>query len=136
MKKLFLLLAFLGVALADMVVPATNLPPNAQSFITKNFKGVNIMYVKMDYDEFEAMLSNGVQIEFFTNGEWKEIKSYMGVNPALLPAPVAAGIAKSFAGAQIIKVKKEWNNYEVKLANRIKAYFDANGNLMGQKYDD
>ena len=135
MKKLFLLVAFLGVALADMIVPATNLPPNAQSFISQNFKGANIAYVKMDYDEFEVMLNNGVKIDFFTNGDWKEIKNYAGVNPAILPAPVAAGIAKAFPNIQIIEVDKKWSGFEIKLANRIKAYFDANGNIMGQKYD-
>lgn len=137
MKKLFLLLAFLGgVAFADMIVPVANLPENAKSFITNNFKGANIMYVKMDYDSYDVMLSNGTELEFYTTGDWKEIKSYMGVNPAILPKPVGAAISKSFPGIQIIKVDKEWNGYEVKLANRIKAYFDANGNLMGQKYDD
>lgn len=137
MKKLFLLVAFLGgVAFADMVVPATNLPKNAQDFIAANFKGANIMYVEMDYDSYDVMLSNGVKVEFFTTGDWKEIKSYMGVNPAILPAPVAATIARTFPNIQIIKVDKEWNGYEVKMANRIKAYLDANGNLMGQKYDD
>lgn len=137
MKKLALLVAFIAsISFADMVVPASNLPQNAQNFITTNFKGANIMYVEMDYEGYEVTLSNGVKIDFFTNGDWESIKSYMGVNPALLPAPVAATIAKTFAGVQIIKVEKEWNGFEVKLANRIKAYFDANGNLMGQKYDD
>lgn len=137
MKKLALLVAFIAsVSFADMVVPASNLPQNAQNFIATNFKGANIMYVEMDYEGYEVTLSNGVKIDFFTNGDWESIKSYMGVNPALLPAPVAATIAKTFAGVQIIKVEKEWNGFEVKLANRIKAYFDANGNLMGQKYDD
>ncbi len=137
MKKLALLIAFIAsISFADMVVPASNLPQNAQNFIATNFKGANIMYVEMDYEGYEVTLSNGVKIDFFTNGDWESIKSYMGVNPALLPAPVAATIAKTFAGVQIIKVEKEWNGFEVKLANRIKAYFDANGNLMGQKYDD
>lgn len=137
MKKLALLVTFIAsISFADMVVPASNLPQNAQNFIATNFKGANIMYVEMDYEGYEVTLSNGVKIDFFTNGDWESIKSYMGVNPALLPAPVAATIAKTFAGVQIIKVEKEWNGFEVKLANRIKAYFDANGNLMGQKYDD
>lgn len=137
MKKLALLVAFIAsISFADMVVPASNLPQNAQNFIATNFKGANIMYVEMDYEGYEVTLSNGVKIDFFTNGDWESIKSYMGVNPALLPAPVAATIAKTFAGVQIIKVEKEWNGFEIKLANRIKAYFDANGNLMGQKYDD
>ena len=137
MKKLMLILvALCGVAFADMVVPATSLPKNAQDFIANNFKGANIMYVEMDYDSYDVMLSNGTEVDFFTNGDWKEVKSYMGVNPAILPAPVAAGFQKAFPNVQIIKVEKEWNGYEIKTAQRIKAYFDANGNLMGQKYDD
>ena len=135
MKKLLLLVAFLGgVAFADMVVPVANLPQNAQDFIANNFKGANAMYVKMDYDSYDVVLSNGVKVKFFTTGEWKKIHSYMGVNPSLLPAPVATAINANFQGAQIIKVDKKWSGYEVKLANGIKAYFDANGNLMGQKY--
>ena len=137
MKKLFLVfVAFLGVALADMIVPATSLPKVAQDFIAQNFKGTTIMYVEMDHNSYDVMLSNGVEIDFHITGEWKDIKSYMGVNPSILPAPVAAGIAKAFPSIQIIKVEKEWNGFEVKMANRIKAYFAANGNFMGQKYDD
>lgn len=137
MKKLALLcVCVASLVFADMVVPATNLPKSAQDFIAKNFAGTNTMYVQMDYEGYEVTLSNGVKLEFDNAGVWKEIKSYTGVNPALLPAPVAAAISKSFPGIQIIKVEKEWNGFEVKMANRIKAYFDANGNLMGQKYDD
>ena len=137
MKKLALLCAFVGsLAFADMVVPATNLPKSAQDFISTNFAGANTMYVKMDYEGYEVTLSNGVKLEFDNMGNWSEIKSYTGVNPALLPNPVASALAKNFPNVQIIKVEKEWNGFEVQLANRIKAFFDANGNLMGQKYDD
>lgn len=140
MKRLVGTMAFVSafavsVALADMVVPANQLPQNAQAFISSNFQGANIAYVEADYDDFEVRLSNGVKIDFWRDGTWKEISSYTGVNPSLLPANVAAAVAKAYPSVMIVKVEKEWNGFEVKLANGMKVYIDSNGNMLGQKFD-
>ncbi|RAX54098.1 hypothetical protein CCY99_05310 [Helicobacter sp. 16-1353] len=141
MIKLFVKFIAMGVIFssalfADMVVPATALPQNAQAFISSNFQGANIVYVEQDYNDFEVRLSNGVKIDFYRDGTWKDIESYGGINPSILPAPVAQTIAKTYPNIAIVKVDKEWNGFEVKMANMLKIYLDINGNLLGQKYDD
>lgn len=125
-----------GIASADMVVPPTALPQNAQNFIHSNFKDVQIMYVEQDFDSFEVRLSNGVKIDFYRDGNWKEIESYNGINPTLLPAQVAATLQSTFPNVTIIKVEKEWNGYEIKLSNMLKVYISEAGQVIGQKYDD
>lgn len=125
-----------GIANADMVVPATALPQNAQSFISSTFKDAQVMYVEQDFDSFEVRLSNGVKIDFYRDGNWKEIESYNGINPALLPAQVATTLQSTFPNVTIIKVEKEWSGYEVKLANMLKVYINEAGQVIGQKYDD
>ena len=125
-----------GIASADMVVPASALPQNAQGFISSTFKDAQVMYVEQDYDSFEVRLSNGVKIDFYRDGNWKEIESYVGINPSILPPQIATTITSSYPNITIVKVEKEWASYEVKLANRLQLYINDAGQIIGQKYDD
>lgn len=136
MKKLCLLAVSLGVAFAEMIIPATNLPKKAQTFIATNLKGANVMYVELEYDTYDVIMSNGTRIKFLESGEWKQVKCYNGINPAILPASVAGAVAKKFPNIKIIKIHKQWDGYEIKLSNRIEAYFDTKGNLRGQRNVD
>ena len=136
MKKLCLLAVCFGVVFAEMIIPATNLPKKAQTFIANHLKGENVMYAEMAYDSYDVIMSNGTRIEFLESGEWQQVKCYNGINPAILPAPVAGAVAKKFPNVKIIKIHKQWDGYEIKLSNRIEAYFDTKGNLRGQRNVD
>lgn len=138
MKKLIICacVIFSGYLFADMPISADKLPQNTQKFISDNFQGVNITHAEQDNDSYGVILSNGYKFEFYKNGEWKEIENYAGVNPKLLPYNVATTIAKTFPNVNIIKVEKEWNGIEVKMANRMEALLDNNGKLLKQKMDD
>lgn len=138
MRKLILSMCvvFAGYLVADMPIAANNLPQNTQKFISDNFKGASVTSAEQDYDSYGVILSDGHKIEFYKNGDWKEIENYSGISPKLLSAAAAATIAKTFPNVNIIKVEKEWNGMEVKMANRMKAFLDMNGNLLGQKMDD
>ena len=135
-RLIFGLFLLSGIASADMVVPPTALPQNAQNFIHSNFKDMQIMYVEQDFDSFEARLSNGVKIEFYRDGNWKEIESYNGVNPSILPVQVSKALQTTFPNIIIIKVEKEWNGYGIKLSNILKVYISVAGQIIGQKHDD
>ena len=125
-----------GIATADMVVPANALPQAAQGFISSTFKDAQVMYVEQDFDSFEVRLSNGVKVDFYRDGTWKEIESYNGVNPAILPPQVAATLKSTFPNVIIVKAEREWNGYEVKLSNMMQVYLNEAGLIVGQKYDD
>ncbi len=113
------------------------LPKNVQSFIQQHFKNANVINTEYDDDDFEVRLSNGVKIEFYINGEWKEIKAYGNPLPnSILPAPVLNTLKKQFPNVAVFKVEKEWNGYEISLSNMMQVFIDGNGTFLGQKFDD
>ncbi|EPT6778823.1 PepSY-like domain-containing protein [Campylobacter coli] len=137
MKAKLTLLALLGttVLLAkDMVVPASELPNNAKEFISKNFKTAQIGLVKKDIDSYDVILNDGTEIDFMINGEWKEVDGkYKALPNSILPNIMPKISASS--NAQIIEVSREISGYKFELSNQLKIYTDAQGNILGQKFD-
>lgn len=125
-----------SLVFADRVVPASQLPAAAKSFISQYFPGKNATYVEADFNEYEVSLNDGTEIQFTGNGDWQEVKSYTGVPQALIPQTARSYLSSNFPGAVAIQIEKQWNGYKVELANRMEVYFDTNGNMLGQKYDD
>lgn len=123
-------------AFADRRISPAELPASVQSFISQYFPGKSVLKAKADFNEFEVDLNDGTEIQFSGNGSWKEIETYTGVPAALLPQGITSYVNSNFPGVIIRSVEKEWNGFEIKLTNRMKIYFDQNGNMIGQKYDD
>lgn len=139
MKKIFTLLFLFSAFLMadDIYIMPEQLPKNALQFIQKYFPNVNILYAEMDKKGYEVQLSNGVEIEFLRNGEFKEIEgNYVALPFEILPQSVANTVGKTYPNTVITKIKRKWNFYEVKLNNMMELYIDANGQLLGQKFDD
>ena len=139
MKKIFTLLFLFSASLMadDIYIMPEQLPQNALQFIQKYFPNVNILYAEMDKKGYEVQLSNGVEIEFLRNGEFKEIEgNYVALPFEILPQSVANTVGKTYPNTVITKIKRKWNFYEVKLNNMMELYIDANGQLLGQKFDD
>ena len=121
----------------DIYIMPEQLPQNALQFIQKYFPNVSILYAEMDKKGYEVQLSNGVEIEFLRNGEFKEIEgNYVALPFEILPQSVANTVGKTYPNTVITKIKRKWNFYEVKLNNMMELYIDANGQLLGQKFDD
>ena len=139
MKKIFTLLFLFSAFLMadDIYIMPEQLPQNALQFIQKYFPNLNILYAEMDKKVYEVQLSNGVEIEFLRNGEFKEIEgNYVALPFEILPQSVANTVGKTYPNTVITKIKRKWNFYEVKLNNMMELYIDANGQLLGQKFDD
>lgn len=139
MKKIFTLLFLFSAFLMadDIYIIPEQLPQNALQFIQKYFPNVIILYAEMDKKGYEVQLSNGVEIEFLRNGEFKEIEgNYVALPFEILPQSVANTVGKTYPNTVITKIKRKWNFYEVKLNNMMELYIDANGQLLGQKFDD
>ena len=117
-------------------VPLSSIPQNAQSFIRQHFPNIEVTYIERDWDDIEVYLANGTQIEFFPNGDWKEVKTYMNMPDSILPANVMATVKRTYPQAAIIKIEKQYTIFEVKLNNMMELYIDGSGNLIGQKFDD
>ncbi|WP_288680204.1 PepSY-like domain-containing protein [uncultured Brachyspira sp.] len=117
-------------------VQLSSIPQNAQNFIKQHFPNVQVSYIERDWDDIEVYLADGTQIEFFPNGDWKEVKCYMNMPASILPANVMATIQRTYPQAAIIKIEKQFTIFEVKLNNMMELYIDNNGTLIGQKFDD
>ena len=141
-KKLFALLITLTIistssAFADWVVPASSLPQKSRSFIQQVYPNVQIWMVERDGGKFEVKLSNGAKIDFLHNGDWHSIDGEYNTVPfSALPSNIANTIRNTYPQAAVIDVEKEWGNYKVKLNNFMELFISANGQLMGQKFDD
>ncbi|MCR6590648.1 periplasmic protein [Campylobacter insulaenigrae] len=121
----------------DMIVGKNALPENSKSFIKQYFSNANITLVKQDIDSFDVYLDNGTELEFFSNGDWKEIDSkYNPMNTSFLNQNILKTIKKMHPNANIIKAEKEVQGFKFKLNNMMEIYIDANGNFLGQKLDD
>lgn len=130
MKKVFILLIIFSSVLAadDWKVDPNELPQSAIDFINKFFPNNRIILAERDRKKYEIVLENGVELEFFINGELKEVEgNYVAVPPEILPKTVANTVSVTFPNTTITKIKKKWNLYEVKLNNSMALYIDVNG---------
>ncbi|KLI55483.1 hypothetical protein SZ44_13455 [Brachyspira hyodysenteriae] len=117
-------------------VQLSSIPQNAQNFIKQHFANVKVTFIERDWDDIEVYLENGTQIDFFPNGDWKEVKCYGNMPATILPANVMNTIKRTYPNAAIIKIEKQFTIFEIKLNNMMELYVDNNGQLLGQKWDD
>ena len=139
-KKLFLVITVISVtsisAFAGVVIQPSGLPKAAQDFIKKSFPNDPILYAEQNRKDFEAVLQSGIEIEFFINGEWKEIKSpYQPLSATLLPNAVSNALKQKYPKASILKIQKQYSSYEISLDNRREIYISNNGEVLGEKLD-
>ena len=117
-------------------VQLSSIPQNAQNFIKQHFANVKVTFIERDWEDIEVYLENGTQIDFFPNGDWKEVKCYGNMPATILPANVMNTVKRTYPNAAIIKIEKQFTIFEIKLNNMMELYVDNNGQLIGQKWDD
>ena len=97
-----------------------------------HFNGVDVLSVRKDGFQYDAVLFDGTELEFRHSGQW--IKVDCGLNPlpeGILPANTAKYLAAKFPMNFATHVKYEHKRYEVELNNELDLVFDKNGNFMG-----
>ena len=146
MKRIILgLLMIAGLSLAADAKDtyghdASALPKAAQSVIKKNFK-TRVGVVKIDKDfgrisEYEATLTDGSEISFDRQGNWKNVEApgNSSVPSKFIPKGVSDYVSKTHKGMKIVSIEKERSGYEVELSNGIDIKFNQNGDFV--RYDD
>ena len=116
----------------DRVVSPDKLPAQAKQFITTHFNGVDVLSVRKDGFQYDAVLFDGTELEFTRGGQWINVDC--GLNPlpeGILPANTAKYLAARFPMNFATHVKYEHKRYEVELNNELDLVFDKNGNFMG-----
>jgi len=143
MKKIGLLIvlifAGLGLVKADndrITTDVNELPANSREFLTKWFSDATIAHIKIEKklmggNEYEVLLTNGVDIEFDKEGEWKEIDGNGLLLPEeILPSVITNQLQTSYPGHSILKMEKKIRGWEVTLNNRLELTFDKSGTLI------
>ena len=139
-KKLLILSLVLSLS-SSMVfgkgwmVPASSLPQKSSAFISSTFPDAKIWMVERKNWDFKVRLSNGVSINFYMNGDWKNIKGgWVTIPFNALPAAVANTVKQTYPQAMVVNVKREWGNYKIRLNNMMELYVMSGGQLMGQRF--
>lgn len=120
-------------ALAQNRISVNALPKPAQTFLSKYFDKVKIQKVEKDFDDgkikYEVKLSGNTEIDFDSNGNWKEIS---GKIPAhIIPAEITQSVKYDYKNKRIVKIEREHHGgYEIELANGMDITYDKNFNVI------
>ena len=143
MKKLLSIIAiFLLTVIAvqdlsakDTPITFEQLPAKAQAFVKQHFKVNDIASVWKDDDfhdqDYKVYFNDGTQIEFYSNGDWEEVKTRTQAVPAkLIPNGIAQYVKKTYPQTDIYKIQTTRYGYEVELANGLDLEFNAKGQFL------
>ncbi|MBR4853541.1 MAG: PepSY-like domain-containing protein [Alistipes sp.] len=135
MKKLVLTLsvffAAIGVACADVDRPieVNKLPDAAQKFLKQYFPNASVSLAKVDvelvYKEYDVLLTDGTRVDFNNSGEWIDVDCKFATVPeGIVPRQIVDYVAKNYPNANILRIERDRNSYEVSLSNRLELTFD------------
>lgn len=137
--KLFRLLSVAAVCLLftavscahDRIIPVTQLPAQAQTFIKTHFADKTVAYAKQDGAKYEVKFNDGAEVEFTRRGEWDKVDcKFTAVPEAIVPEQIKNYVAANHPGALITKIDKERYGYEIELSNSLELKFDRNFNIF------
>lgn len=119
----------------DKIIPVTQLPAEAQTFIKTYFADKTVAYCKKDYEgmgyKYEVKFNDGTEVDFDKKGVWDKVDcKFAAVPAALVPEIIANYVTANYPGASIVKIDKERYGYEIELSNDLELKFDRNGNLF------
>jgi len=129
MKKLLsLMLATIVASLSATMFAGTpinqsELPKAAQTFITKYFSKDQVRKVEKDNGrrgmEYEVDFTSGAEVDFTSDGNWKEVKAARGtsVPSTIVPTAIAKYVDTNFKGQTIVEISRKRGGYEVELSN-------------------
>lgn len=119
---------------------ASKLPAKARDLISQNFNSaVSMVETEKSVGkvkEYEVILTDGVQVTFSGDGEWKSVDTpnNIPVPHGLVPTSISEFVAQKHAGAYIVGIEKNKKGFEVELSNGVDMQFDTAGVFM--KYDN
>ena len=114
---------------------AQSLPSAITAFIKQHFPNATIAGIEADRDhgglEYDVYLSDGTQLDFDANNQWEKVESMKGVPAFFIPKAIADHVKNNCQNVAITKINKEYNGYEIELANGMELTFDGSGRFMG-----
>lgn len=108
---------------AGTPINQSELPEAAQTFITKYFSKDQVRKVEKDNGrrgmEYEVDFTSGAEVDFTSDGNWKEVKAARctSVPSAIVPTAIAKYVDTNFKGQTIVEISRKRGGYEVELSN-------------------
>lgn len=139
MKKLTLTLsvilfcAFSLVAEPEKPVTIKNLPQISQQFLSTHFSNLTFssgVQEGLNNVEYTIKYTDGTEVEFDAKGQWKEVKSRISVPDAIIPAKILQYVKVKYSNAEIVKIEKDRNGFEIELSNDIDLVFNTDGDFV------
>ena len=144
-KHLLFILAvisLLGLQSCENYVPFGNISPDklpsaSSAFIEQHFPGETILLAEKELNagvtEYDVKLSDGTEITFDKDGEWKGVNcGTRQVPDAIVPSNILEYVTQNFPEAFIteIEFKTLVKRYQVELNVDVELHFDKDGNLV------
>lgn len=116
----------------------SKLPAKAQSYL--KYFDASVAYIEIDNNgiagkTYEVRLSDGAEIDFDKNGEWKDVDCKTKPVPKeFIPAPIANYVKTNYPNEFVTHIDRDSRGYDVELSNHLDLKFDASGNFL--RFDD
>lgn len=121
---------------ADKRIDQSELPKAAQEFISKYFPSDQVRKAEIDNDRrgvtYEVDLMSGAEIEFTSDGNWKDVKAARGevVPEGIVPAAILKYVNKNFEDQDVVEISRERSGFEVELSNGSELKLTADAKPM------
>ncbi len=118
----------------DRPVTVSELPRKAQEFIASYFPAEKVSLAKVERDfferKYEVVFASSAKVEFFKDGEWKEVDCrYTAMPEGIVPLRIAEYVADNYPSQTVVKIDRDKREYEVKLSEGLELTFDTSFNL-------
>ena len=123
-------------AAKDVQIKFSELPQKAQTYVRTHFSESNVASVWKDtemllVEDYTVVLSNGLEIDFYPNGDWKEVKSRGTEIPSkIIPGGISQYVSQNYNGQRIKELKKKRYGYKVELSGDIDLEFSQNEKFL------
>ncbi len=144
-KTILLVVILFGMSLAAvaMALNVNQLPNEAQVFLSKYFQEEKVLRCERDLDDncYEVLLSDGSELEFDAQGQWREIEiDYRLISSdfvkQLLPQNAYKYLLEQNLSNKVESIKRTRVGYKIDLrSNNIdEIHFDKNGQIISVEY--
>lgn len=112
-----------SVIYAGTPIAQEKLPKEAKAFISKYFSTDKVMSVEKEEGrrgtEYEVVFRNGAEVDFKSDGSWKEVKAAKGqaVPDAIIPSAILTFVKTQHRGKIICEISMKRGYYEVELSD-------------------
>lgn len=136
MMLLVVVAALSATVYAGTPISSAELPQAARTFLSKYFPGDNVRKAEKGQGhrglEYEVDLVSGAEVDFKSDGSWKEVKAARGksVPAGVVPAAILKYVSANCSCKTIVEISHKRGGYEVELSNGTELHLTQDGKQM------